>query len=439
MANDAILTYSDYQDDPSPMLYKAAMDYEAWLRALYLEYQGTAAPAVPNTLTNSVDAMVNGSRWVWMCPTCNAALPAEPGEPSICPECGLLGWVSVTFPSNRSAIETELLRMPGYRTRAWVRHWMPGWTITELEARTARTNTLAAAGVNPVRALSIGVPLATTVGQVLTAAFMNVNYRGPILDLSGDNGPVQFRDTIQLDSGTTAQRSATPANGMLRYNTSLNVFERYENGAWVLSTHLTALTATGAARGDLVFIDSNGNLKLLAAGTDGHHLRAKGANADPIWEATVIPAGTIHDFAGTTTPAGFLTCDGSAVSRTTYASLFTAIGTTWGTGNGATTFNVPDLRRHTTIGSAGTQVSGPGTSVGNTGGAETHTLTTSELPSHLHALLPLHQSGGTSSATLAYRTILTTNPVTLSTNTTGGGGAHNSMQPSAVVLKIIKT
>ena len=43
MANDAILTYSDYQDDPSPMLYKAAMDYEAWLRDLYLEYQGTAA------------------------------------------------------------------------------------------------------------------------------------------------------------------------------------------------------------------------------------------------------------------------------------------------------------------------------------------------------------------------------------------------------------
>ena len=227
---------------------------------------------------------------------------------------------------------------------------------------------------------------------------------------------------------------------MERYNTSLNVFERYENGAWVLSADLTALTATAAAQGDIVFIDSNGNLKLLAAGTDGHHLRAKGASADPIWEATVVPAGTIHDFAGTTTPTGFLTCDGSAVSRTTYASLFTAIGTTWGTGNGSTTFNVPDLRRYTTIGSAGTQVSGPGTSVGNTGGTETHTLITSELPSHLHAIqFPIYQTGGTGTAFSSFRTYSTQNPVTWTTGNTGGGGAHNSMQPSAVVLKIIKT
>ena len=154
----------------------------------------------------------------------------------------------------------------------------------------------------------------------------------------------------------------------------------------------------------------------------------------------MIPAGTIHDFAGTTTPTGFLTCDGSAVSRTTYASLFTAIGTTWGTGNGSTTFNVPDLRRYTTIGSAGTQVSGPGTSVGNTGGAETHTLITSELPSHLHAIpVPLYQAGGSGNTVSSFQSVNSQNPATWSTNNTGGGNAHNSMQPSAVVLKIIKT
>jgi microcystin-dependent protein len=52
----------------------------------------------------------------------------------------------------------------------------------------------------------------------------------------------------------------------------------------------------------------------------------------------------ILPFGGTTAPDGFLDCDGSAISRTTYADLFAAIGTTWGVGDGSTTFNVPDLR-----------------------------------------------------------------------------------------------
>lgn len=56
------------------------------------------------------------------------------------------------------------------------------------------------------------------------------------------------------------------------------------------------------------------------------------------------PSGAIFPFAGTSAPTGYLICDGSAVSRTTYSDLFTAIGTTWGTGDGSTTFNLPDLR-----------------------------------------------------------------------------------------------
>jgi hypothetical protein len=56
------------------------------------------------------------------------------------------------------------------------------------------------------------------------------------------------------------------------------------------------------------------------------------------------PPGTILTFAGSATPAGYIVCDGSAVSRSYYPNLFTAIGTTYGAGNGSTTFNVPDLR-----------------------------------------------------------------------------------------------
>ena len=57
-----------------------------------------------------------------------------------------------------------------------------------------------------------------------------------------------------------------------------------------------------------------------------------------------IPAGTVLPFANNTTPTGYLYCNGSAVSRTTYAKLFSAIGTTYGKGDGSTTFNLPDLR-----------------------------------------------------------------------------------------------
>jgi microcystin-dependent protein len=56
------------------------------------------------------------------------------------------------------------------------------------------------------------------------------------------------------------------------------------------------------------------------------------------------PSGAMMDYAGTTAPPGWMMCDGSAISRTTYANLFAAIGTSYGTGNGSTTFNLPDFR-----------------------------------------------------------------------------------------------
>ena len=99
----------------------------------------------------------------------------------------------------------------------------------------------------------------------------------------------------------------------------------------------------------------------------------------------MLPPGTLLDFAGDAAPDGFLLCNGQSISRTDYAGLFAAIGTTWGTGDGSTTFNVPDLRRRVTIGSGGTQVAGPETGVGDTGGAEQLTLTTDQLPSHSHS------------------------------------------------------
>lgn len=65
-----------------------------------------------------------------------------------------------------------------------------------------------------------------------------------------------------------------------------------------------------------------------------------------------VPAGCIFDFAGTSLPTGYLWCNGAAVSRTTYSGLFTAISTTFGTGDGSTTFNLPDYRDRFAVGKA---------------------------------------------------------------------------------------
>jgi microcystin-dependent protein len=84
----------------------------------------------------------------------------------------------------------------------------------------------------------------------------------------------------------------------------------------------------------------------------------------------MVPAGVVLMYGVATAPTGWLLCDGSAVSRTTYATLFAAISTTYGIGNGTTTFNVPDFRSRIPVGAgtAGTKTSSGGDSDVDTGG-----------------------------------------------------------------------
>lgn len=96
----------------------------------------------------------------------------------------------------------------------------------------------------------------------------------------------------------------------------------------------------------------------------------------------VGPTGSISMFAGEAAPSGHLLCNGSAVSRSTYSALFGVIGTTYGVGDGTTTFNVPNLKGRVPVGLDSAQIEFD--ALGEAGGAKTHTLAATEMPSHTH-------------------------------------------------------
>lgn len=191
------------------------------------------------------------------------------------------------------------------------------------------------------------------------------------------------------------------------------------------------------------------------------------------------PVGMVVDYAGLIAPTSWLFLYGQAVSRITYAALFAVIGTTYGAGDGSTTFNLPDARGRVIAGQddmGGTSanrltgLSGgvDGDVLGAAGGVETHTLTTAQLAAHTHT--GTTSSGGAHTHTIDYDGAFGGNPVnrandprwdwgdqsttntannavtqsggthshTFTTASSGSDGAHNNVQPTLVLNKIIK-
>lgn len=174
----------------------------------------------------------------------------------------------------------------------------------------------------------------------------------------------------------------------------------------------------------------------------------------------LIPTGTIMMFAVGSAPDGWLQCDGSAVSRETYSRLFTVVATSYGVGDGSSTFTLPNFQGRLGLGFS------EGYSIASTGGSETHTLTSDEIPAHTHTGTTdsdgahTHTTGNTVQVT-GHNTpgsidsssngeIDINNPTTttssssgshthtFTTDSTGTGGSHNIMQPYLVVNYIIK-
>lgn len=154
--------------------------------------------------------------------------------------------------------------------------------------------------------------------------------------------------------------------------------------------------------------------------------------------SSVVPPGVVVPYAGASAPTDWLLCDGSAVSRATYATLFGIISTTYGVGDGSTTFNLPDLQGNVAVG----KDSGTFSALGDTGGAETHTLSESEMPAHTHGENNDTQaaySGGNTGQKGITPSSNTGAGGRINTDSTGGDGAHNNLQPYIVLNYIIKT
>ena len=227
--------------------------------------------------------------------------------------------------------------------------------------------------------------------RITSAGYIGINTTSPNTSLD-----VRTTDAIQFPAGSTAQRPATPQPGFTRYNTDASIASlEYWNGSqWI-------------------------NINQAQ-----------------------VPIGTVAPYAGSTAPLGWAICDGSAVSRTTYSALFAIIGTTYGAGDGSTTFNLPDMRGKAAFGYSST--SGIYNTLGGTGGATSYTPSiglgtlavsipalNASLPAHTHAVPPHYHSMSSSGASLVTTANNTgyesshTHLVPGQTVTTSSGGSHS--------------
>jgi microcystin-dependent protein len=243
-----------------------------------------------------------------------------------------------------------------------------------------------------------------------------------------------------LITGTTAITSLGTTGGEGRF------YRVRFAGALTLTHNATSLILPGGANITTAAGDVAEFIKESAPGVGNwrctYYTRA---NGQPIAGAVgSTPSGMLAPFAGSTAPAGWLLTHGQAVSRTTYAALFAVISTTYGVGDGSTTFNLPDLRGRVVAGvdnmggtaanritSGGSGITG--TTLGASGGMETHSLTIAQLAAHTHSGGFTSSGGpvidGGSAQNVGSGT---------TTGSQGSGSPHQNTQPTIVLNYIIK-
>lgn len=239
-------------------------------------------------------------------------------------------------------------------------------------------------------------------------------------------GGIDTQTTLDGTFDATFQQMNGAASGVIAVETVLG-------DGTILKGSVADLVARLA-----VLLSADGTLKSTGFSglTTDYGLLATSATEMIIQNHT--PIGIINAYAGSAAPTHWLLCDGAAVSRTTYAKLFTVISTVYGIGDNSTTFNLPDLRGRIPMGvdGAANRITAASTNganadtLGGVGGTETHTLVTAEMPAHTHGLFTATAGTSVSSNNNA-------STGDTQTKSTGGDGAHSNTQPWIALNYII--
>jgi microcystin-dependent protein len=261
-----------------------------------------------------------------------------------------------------------------------------------------------------------------------TANVINVSVGSSLVDIKV---PMAVSGTVSIGGGLAVSASSTFSSNITMNAQSDVRFADADSSNYIalqaptsVSANVTfSLPAADGSSGDVLQTDGSGNLSFTPS----------------------VPAGSVIPYAGTTNPTGWLFCAGQAINRTTYSVLFAVIGTTYGVGDGSTTFNIPDLRGRLVAGqddmggTSANRLTGQsggvnGDVLGASGGAETHTLTAGQLPTSATYQRETSHGGqsGTSGSGLAQ--------TPAQTALTGANNeAHNNVQPTFILNYIIKT
>lgn len=274
---------------------------------------------------------------------------------------------------------------------------------------------------------------------------------------------VRHHDTNAGGVGTSAGQTTT---AIANYNSGISVIA----GTAAASPTVPAVPNTCAliaVIGPITSATSSITNALIHDATTGTGPAEAAGARRPAGRRTTPGEIVFQSAASPLTPNGWGLCAGQAVSRSTYADLFAAIGVTYGAGDGSTTFNLPDLRGRVPAGldnmggTAANRITG-GTTLGGNGGTEAVTLTSAQIPAHVHPIdhnhgasdllastIPLFAGGmAGDTGTPVGQGIASGSPAPLyvdlpnftgnSGNNTGGGSSHPNLQPYVLLNAIIR-
>jgi microcystin-dependent protein len=241
------------------------------------------------------------------------------------------------------------------------------------------TNTGAAGNAASGTAIASGATVTTSGNAVIGClGYTPVNK-------AGDTGVGRLTQTIDTVVGSVA---ASQAAIMIQTTTTNQSNDGYMPAIAFNRPATFARTLGLSTTGRFKTVDASGNVGYLldtVTGVDTNSYQNASITYAKLAQSLinlVCPIGMISAFGGPSPPSGWFICDGSAVSRTSYAALFSAIGTYWGGGDGTNTFNVPNLVNRTLVGYG----SGASWGFATTGGEANHTLAGGELPAHAHSI-----------------------------------------------------